>query len=113
VSDSVARGNGYQYGMTRNVQGTTTATRFDTDSSVSFWKGTINRTSGANISLNEDFLGDPRWKQEMCAGAGVSRGFCGSTANLASYVGTKAGISVSGGGQSQVPSPPSGLRITQ
>jgi hypothetical protein len=113
ISDSVSRGNGYQYSMTRNVSGTTTATRFDGDSAVDAFKGTINRTTGANITLNESFLSDPRWKQEMCAGAGVSRGFCGSAASLASYIGTKAGISVGSPGQSQVPSPPSGLRITQ
>jgi hypothetical protein len=113
VSDSVARGNGIPYGMTRNVQGTTTATRFDADSTVTAFKGVINRTTGANITLNEAFLNDPRWKQEMCAGAGVSRGFCGSAASLASYIGTKAGISVGGSGQSQIPSPPTGLRITQ
>jgi hypothetical protein len=113
ISDSVSRGNGYQYGMTRNVSGTTTASRFDSDAAVDAFKGSINRSTGANITLNEAFLSDLRWKQEMCGGAGVSRGFCSSAAGLASYIGTRVGISVGSPGQSQVPSPPSNLRITQ
>jgi hypothetical protein len=102
ITDSVAVGNNYEWGLTRNVSGTTTATRFDTDAQIGPFKGTINRTSGANIALNTAFLNDARWKQEMCGGASVTRGFCASSTTIGAYVASKAKIS----GTTLPPSPP-------
>lgn len=103
IIDSVAKANEYS-SVSRNVKGTTTATRFDTDGRVDEWDGTINRTSGANLTLNMVFLNDPRWKKEMCSDAGVTRGFCGTSMNLGSYVANKLGIS--GGGTTPSDTPP-------
>ncbi len=93
VVDSVARGNADGWGLYRNVNGTTTATRFDSDKKVEAFKGSVNRTSGANLTLNMAFLNDPRWKREMCTDAGVSRGFCGSGLGLGDYVSNELGLS--------------------
>lgn len=95
ISDSITKGNSLDWGMTRNVNGTTTATRFDTDKQVSSWKGSINRTTGANFTLNSAFLNDSRWRQEMCVDAGVTRGFCAGSSLLGDYVAANLGISVS------------------
>lgn len=95
ITDSVAKGNSLGWGLSRNCQGTTTATRFDTDQKAEAWKGTLNRTTGANLVLNMSFLNDARWKQEMCTNAGVTRGFCGTSMNLGNYVANKLGISTS------------------
>ena len=94
--DNVAKSNNYEWGLSRNCIGTTTATRFDTDASIGPWKGTINRTSGANFKLNGAFLNDSRWKTEMCTQAGVTRGFCGTSMNVGAYVSNKTGIPVEG-----------------
>jgi len=94
VIDSVAKGNTVGWGMSRNCSGTTTATRFDSDKLVEAWKGSINRTTGANFVLNTTFLNDPRWKQEMCTDAGVTRGFCSGSTSLGTYVANNLGISV-------------------
>jgi hypothetical protein len=96
ILDSVSKANSYSYGLTRNVAGTTTATRFDTDGQIGGFKGAINRTSGANLTLNGSFLNDPRWKTEMCTQAGVTRGFCGTSMNLGDYIANKTGITVVG-----------------
>jgi hypothetical protein len=107
ITDSVARANGLQFGMTRNVLGTTTATRFDTDASVEGWKGSINRTTGANVTLNASFLNDPRWKQELCSG--VTRGVCASTEMIGSYVARSAGLSINS--TTTPPAAPQNVRI--
>ncbi len=93
ITDSVAKGNSFDWGLSRSVQGTTSATRFDSDKKVESWNGSINRTTGANLVLNTSFLNDARWKQEMCADAGVTRGFCSGSALLGDYVATNLGIS--------------------
>jgi hypothetical protein len=111
ITDSVARKNTASYGMTRNVNGTTTATRFDTDKTVGQFKGTVNRTTGANISLNGAFLNDPRWKKEMCTDAGVTRGVCGTTEAIGAYVSRNAGVPISGGTTMTPPAAPSNVRI--
>jgi hypothetical protein len=92
ITDSVAKANDIDFGLSRNCGGTTTATRFDTDKQVAAWKGTLNRTTGANLVLNMSFLNDARWKKEMCTDAGVSRGFCGTSMNLGDYIANKLGI---------------------
>jgi hypothetical protein len=68
-NDCESFGNNYEYGMTRNVLGTTTATRFDTDANtpVASFKGTTNRTTGSQLALPTDFLNDARWATEMQA----------------------------------------------
>jgi hypothetical protein len=96
ILDSVSKANSFEWGLTRNCSGTTTATRFDTDASIGPWKGAINRTSGANLKLNGTFLNDPRWKTEMCSQSGVTRGFCGTSMNVGDYVSNKTGIPVEG-----------------
>ena len=96
IVDSVAKANGYKYGLTRNCGGTTTATRFETDSQIGEFDGRINRTTGSNLVLNIAFLNDPRWKREMCSDAGVSRGLCATSMNLGSYVANKLGTTVGG-----------------
>ena len=93
ITDSVAKGSSFDWGLTRSIQGTTSATRFDSDKKVESWNGSINRTTGANFVLNSTFLNDPRWKQEMCTDAGVTRGFCSGSALLGDYVATNLGIS--------------------
>jgi len=107
ITDSVARKNGYSYGMTRNLTGTTTATRFDTDGTVEAWKGSINRSTGANVALNSSFLNDARWKQEMCSG--VTRGVCGTADLIGSYVAKNAGLPLTV--TSNAPVAPSNVRI--
>jgi hypothetical protein len=96
ITDSVVKLNTKTTGLSRNCGGTTTATRFDTDAQVAAWKGSISRTTGANLSLNIAVLNDPRWKQEMCTDVSVTRGFCGTSMNLGSYVANKLGITVGG-----------------
>jgi hypothetical protein len=105
IIDSVAKANGMDVGLSRNCGGTTTATRFDTDASIGSWKGTINRTPGANPTLNLTFLNDSRWKKEMCTDAGVTRGFCGTSMNLGDYIANKLGIA------STAPAAPTGLHV--
>jgi hypothetical protein len=107
ITDSVAKGSSFSYGLTRHCGGTTTATRFDTDKSIGEFSGSINRTSGASIKLNFGFLNDTRWKREMCTDAGVTRGFCASTQNVGDYVATKIGVATSG----PAPSAPSGVVV--
>jgi hypothetical protein len=84
--------NGFDYGLTRNCGGTTTATRFDTDASVDHWDGNIVRTAGAQLSLNKQFLNDARWRKEMCTEAGVTRGFCATSMGIGDYVASKIGL---------------------
>ena len=107
IVDSVAKANSIEWGLSRNCEGTTTATRFDSDKNVEAWKGSINRTTGANLVLNMTFLNNPRWKQEMCTDAGVSRGFCGTSMNLGDYIANKLGIIV----DTSTPSAPTGLHM--
>jgi len=106
ILDSVAKGNSFQYGLTRNVSGTTTATRFDTDKEVGAWKGSMNRTSGSNLQLNMTFLNDSRWKSEMCAG--VTRGFCAGTQGIGSYVASKIGWTTP---EVHIPNAPTGFTV--
>lgn len=112
ITDSIAKGNTIGWGLSRNCQGTTTATRFDTDKLVEAWKGSLNRTTGSNLVLKTSFLNDARWKQEMCTGAGVTRGFCGTSMNLGDYVANKLGISTGGSGTSALAAP-TGLHTVQ
>jgi hypothetical protein len=107
INDSVVKQNTKTTGLSRNCGGTTTATRFDTDAAVAAWKGSINRTTGANFVLNMAFLNDPRWKKEMCVDSGVTRGFCGTSMYLGSYVANKIGIVV----DTNIPSSPTNLRV--
>jgi hypothetical protein len=112
IADSVDVGNGYSWGYTRNVAGTTTLTRFTSDSQVSAFKGSLSTTSGAaQIVLNTTFLDDARWKNEMCAGSSVTRGFCGTSATLSAYVASKAKISGGGTLPPAAPAPPSNVHI--
>ena len=105
ITDSVAKGNTFDWGLSRNCGGTTTATRFDSDKKMEAWKGSLNRTAGAKVVLNGGFLNDSRWKSEMCAGAGVTRGFCASSQGLGDYVASKAGLAATG----PIPNPPASL----
>lgn len=107
IVDSVAKGNSFEWGLSRNVSGTTTATRFDSDKKMEAWKGTLSRTAGAKVVLNSAFLNDTRWKREMCTDAGVSRGFCGTSQNLGDYVASKAGLAASG----PAPMPPGSVDV--
>lgn len=94
LSDSVSRGNSYQYGYTRNVNGATTLTRFGTDAQVAWWKGSVTQVSGApQVTLNGAFLNDQRWRAELCAG--VTRGWCGTTQSLGAYLSAKSGVPLS------------------
>ncbi|HET9865581.1 MAG TPA: hypothetical protein VFP37_19245 [Steroidobacteraceae bacterium] len=114
ITDSVAKGNSFEWGLSRNCGGTTTATRFDSDKKMEAWKGSLNRTAGAKVVLNMSFLNDARWKREMCADAGVSRGFCGTSGGLGDYVASKAGLSSSSPPPSTpaetTPNPPANLK---
>lgn len=105
IVDSVAKGSSFGWGLSRNCQGTTTATRFDTDKLAEAWKGTLNLTKGANLVLNMNFLNDARWKQEMCTNVGVTRGFCGTSMNLGDYVANKLGISTGTSGSTTLTAP--------
>lgn len=112
ISDSVAKGNSFEWGLSRNCSGTTTATRFDTDKKAEAWKGTLTRTTGANLVLNGSFLNDSRWKMEMCTDAGVTRGVCATTLSIGNYVAGKIGVSIGGGMAPPSPPPaPTGLRV--
>lgn len=86
-SDCESYGNNYEWGMTRGSQcdGTTTATRFDTDAPTptAAWGGTINRTSGSLLTLDEDFLAESRWLTEMKASR---TGQLGAVTNLVTYL---------------------------
>lgn len=110
ISDSVAKGNSINWGLTRNCSGTTTATRFDTDKTAEAWKGSLNRTTGASLVLNGSFLNDGRWKKEMCTDAGVTRGVCATALSIGNYVAGKIGVSI-GGGTVVAPPAPTGLRV--
>lgn len=105
IQDSVSKGNSMEWGLTRNCSGTTTATRFDSDKKMEAFKGSLNRTAGANLQLNYTFLNDARWTQEMCSGAGVTRGFCASGKKLGDYVAAKVGAAAAG----PTPRPPTGV----
>jgi hypothetical protein len=107
IVDSVSKGNGLEWGLSRNVSGTTTATRFDSDKKMEAWKGTLNRTPGANLVLSLGFLNDARWKKEMCTDAGVTRGFCGSSQKVGDYVASKLGLASAG----PLPMPPSEVTV--
>ncbi len=102
VTDSATRGLG-DLGLIRNVLGTTTATRFSTDSGCGVWKGSINlidsavsglndgcggSTSGAGSTpaLDPEFLNRARWRTELCDEQGVTRGWCGTTQTLSQYL---------------------------
>ncbi len=106
IVDSVSKGNTMAWGLSRNCSGTTTATRFDSDKKMEAFKGSLNRTPGANLQLNYTFLNDARWTREMCADAGVTRGFCGSGRGLGDYVAGKIGAGPAG----PTPSPPTDVR---
>lgn len=105
ITDSVAKGNTFEWGYSRNVAGTTTATRFDSDKKMEAWKGSLNRTAGAKVVLNSSFLNDARWKREMCTDAGVTRGFCAGSQGVGDYVASKAGLAPAG----PTPNPPTNL----
>lgn len=107
ITDSVAKGNSIQYGLTRNVSGSTTATRFDSDKAAEAFKGSLSRSTGARIVLNMAFLDDPRWKAEMCQAEGVTRGVCATNLGIGSYVASKIGAST----DVKVPSPPTNLTV--
>jgi len=106
ITDSVAKGNTFDWGLSRNCGGTTTATRFDSDKKMEAFKGSLSRTAGAKVVLNGGFLNDARWKREMCADAGVSRGFCAGSQGLGDYVASKAGLAATG----PTPNPPENLK---
>jgi hypothetical protein len=105
ITDSVAKGNTFEWGLSRNCGGTTTATRFDSDKKMEAWDGSLNRTGGANVVLNGSFLNDARWKREMCTDAGVTRGFCAGSQSIGDYVASKAGLAPAG----PTPNPPTNL----
>jgi len=105
ISDSVSKGNSFEWGLSRNCSGTTTATRFDTDGKAEAWKGSLSRTTGANLVLNGSFLNDARWKKEMCTDAAVTRGVCATALSIGTYVAGKIGVSIGA-----PPPAPTGLR---
>jgi hypothetical protein len=107
IVDSVAKGNTFEWGLTRNVSGTTTATRFDSDKKMEAFKGSLNRTPGANLALNLAFLNDARWKRDLCTDAGVNRGFCATSEKIGDYVASHLGLASSG----PVPSPPENVSV--
>lgn len=102
VRNSAAFGNGSNGGWTRNVSGRTDLINFSsdrdcrsfkgttvlTDSEVSGSDGCTGSTSGAGaaITLNTAFLDNPRWRQEMCTDAAVTRGWCGTNLPLSEYL---------------------------
>lgn len=108
ILDSVAKGNSLGLGLTRNVAGATTATRFDSDQGAEAFKGSLSRTTGANLALNMAFLDDPRWKAEMCEAEGVTRGVCATNLGIGTYVAAKIGAST----DVHVPNPPSNVTVT-
>jgi hypothetical protein len=110
IIDSVAKGSSFDWGLSRNVAGTTTATRFDSDKKMEAFKGTLKRTAGAVLVLNLTFLNDARWKREMCGDAGVTRGVCTTSMNLGDYVASHLGVS-GGGGSAPLPDPPANLTV--
>jgi hypothetical protein len=108
ILDSVAKGSSFQVGLSRNVAGTTTATRFDSDKPAEAWKGSLSRTTGANLVLNATFLNDPRWKAEMCEGEGVTRGVCATNQGIGTYVAEKIGLTL----DTRTPIVPPGFQAT-
>jgi hypothetical protein len=103
ITNSVAKGG--PYGLTRNVAGTTTATAVTLQGSAAAcaaWKGAVNLTNsslqgtndctgsgsgtGATLQLNTAFLDDPRWRDELCTGQSVTRGWCGTALPLSQYL---------------------------
>jgi hypothetical protein len=102
VRNSAALGNAANSGWTRNVSGRTDLINFTSDRDCSSWKGSTVLTdskvrssdgcdgsiagTGASITLNTSFLDHPRWRQEMCTDAGVTRGWCGTTKTLSEYL---------------------------
>ena len=92
-----------EWGVKRNVQGTTTVLKFTTDANCGAFKGTITLIdskvggvnsgcggstsgAGASVELNTPFLDNPRWRREMCDEAGVARGWCGTSLSLSAYL---------------------------
>jgi uncharacterized protein YjdB len=102
VRNSAAFGNVSSGGWTRNVAGRTDLINFSSDRDCRSWEGTTELTNsnvrasdgcngstsgaGASITLNTAFLDNPRWRQEMCTDAGVTRGWCGTTMTLSEYL---------------------------
>ena len=86
-SDAENYGGNFEYGMTRGSQceGTTTATRFDTDANTptGAFAGSINRTTGSLLTLDETFLNEARWLTEIKA---VRVGNLGAVSSLVTYL---------------------------
>jgi hypothetical protein len=105
ITNSVAYGT--EWGVKHNVGGTITATSFSTDGNCGAFEGDITlvdssvmgQNSGCSGSTNgaggmpvldTAFLDAPRWRQEMCVDAGVTRGWCATDMSLSQYL---AGLS--------------------
>jgi uncharacterized protein YjdB len=102
VRNTAALGNVSSGGWTRNVSGRTDLINFTSDRDCRSWEGTTELTNssvrssdgcngstsgaGASITLNTAFLDNPRWRQEMCTDAGVTRGWCATTKTLSEYL---------------------------
>ena len=105
IRNSVARGNHSAYGLwayVHNVVGTAQLVNFTSDGGCANYKGSTTLTDskvgsedgctgsmngvGASVTLNTTFLDDPRWRQEMCTDAGVTRGWCSTTKTLSEYL---------------------------
>jgi len=103
IVNSVAKGG--PYGLTRNVAGKTTATNVTLQGSISacaVWGGAVDLVNsslqginscggngngaGASLQLNTSFLDNPRWRQELCTAQGVTRGWCGTSLPLSTYL---------------------------
>jgi hypothetical protein len=97
--------NSSEWGVKRNVQGTTTVIRFTTNANCGAFKGAITliesaigglnsgcggSTSGQGwtVQLDTTFLNSPRWRREMCDDAGVTRGWCATSLSLSDYLKT-------------------------
>jgi hypothetical protein len=95
--------NATTWGLKRNLIGTTTVVNFTTNTNCGVWTGSIQLSNsriggtndgcsggatgaGASLQLNTTFLDSPRWRQEMCTDAGVTRGWCGTTKTLSEYL---------------------------
>jgi hypothetical protein len=94
---------GTEWGIRRNVGGTTTATSFTTDGSCGAFDGEVTlvdsniqgqnsgcsgSTSGAGgmPALDVAFLDAPRWRKELCTDAGETRGWCSTPLSLSQYL---------------------------
>lgn len=101
ISNSAAYGP--LWGVKRNVGGSITATNFSTDGNCGAFEGEITLVdssiageidgctgatagAGGTPSLDAAFLDSPRWRQEMCTDAGVSRGWCAAEVSLSEYL---------------------------